>query len=67
MEGFLEKYLLQQRERNNKLNIFYATNEKKKRIDIGSLTVAISSHAYIIPITKWLNTVVGSYATNKDA
>ena len=41
--------------------------KKKKRIDIGSLTVTISSHAYIIPITKWLNTVVGSYATNKDA
>lgn len=30
MEGFLEKYLLQQGERNNKLNIIYATNEKKK-------------------------------------
>ncbi len=57
---FLEKSSLQGK-RNIKLIMFNATKVLYKKNP-----VTVRRHAYI-QITEWLNTVVGSYVTNKDA
>lgn len=56
------KFLFFGEERNIKLIMFYAINKNKNRV-----TVRRHACEYNNLITEWLNSVVGSYVTNKDA